>query len=88
MKIIATVKNHKTIVFLSVKAGMQRRGIVWGLGGGVRVGGAAALYYDHKSLHDRHLFQSILTGVFRERLLGKEKNNPISSSSLRGNIPL
>lgn len=38
-----------------------------GLGEAVMVGGAAALYCYHKSLHDRHLLQSILTGVFRER---------------------
>lgn len=38
-----------------------------GLGEVVIVGGAAALYCHHKSLHDRHLLQSILTGDFRER---------------------
>lgn len=53
---------------------MQRHGIGWEMGaGGEGVGGATALYCDHKSLHDRHLLQSILTGVFRERLAGKEK---------------
>ncbi len=40
----------------------------WGLGGVVMVGGAAAFYCYHKSLHDRHFLQSILTGVFIEKL--------------------
>lgn len=34
---------------------------------GFMVGGAAGFYGRHKSLHDRHLFQSILTGVLQRK---------------------
>lgn len=37
------------------------------------VGVAAALYRPRKSLHDRHLSQSILTGVFPEEGARKEE---------------
>lgn len=77
-------------MFLSVRARGAGRWD-WMGGGGLMVGGAAALYCDHKSLHDRHLLQSILTGVFSEKLpkaREQEKTRATSSSSLRCNIPL
>lgn len=54
------------------------------------VGGAAVLYCYHKSLHDRHLSQSILTGVFREKLRKTQetnKNRGISFSALGASYP-
>lgn len=50
---------------------------------GFTVGGAAGFYGRHKSLHDRHLFQSILTGVLQRKAKRWSKGK-----SRRCNIPL
>lgn len=63
----ATVRSHVSLCY-GWDAGMWDWMGRRGLGGVVMVGGPAPLYCYHKSLHDRHLLQSILTGVFRERL--------------------
>lgn len=86
-------------MFLSVRAGLPLADVgldgKWrgGEQGGLRllVGGAEALYCCHKSLHDCHLLQSMLTGLFRKSFLKHRKRKRewvVPFSSLRCNISL